>query len=81
MTRPIEPGSREHRRRACERKRRYPDQIAALVFAVHQMETHRGLKLDTYKCRFCHGWHLCRTEGNLQRVRARLFRARPKGVA
>lgn len=73
--------SREHQRRSCERKRRHPDQIAALVFAVHQMEKTPGLKLDTYKCRYCHGWHLCRTGGNMKRVRARLFRSQRKGAA
>jgi hypothetical protein len=52
--------SREHFRRSCKSKRRYADQIAALTLAVHEMEKHAGLKLDTYKCRYCHGWHLTR---------------------
>ena len=65
---------RKLRRRSCERKRRYPDHIAALAFAIHEMERQPGLKLDTYRCRFCGGWHLYRAKGSTRRLAHRLFR-------
>ena len=69
------PDTRELRRRSCERKRRYPDHIAALAFAIHEMERQPGLKLDTYRCRFCGGWHLYRAKRSNPR---RLFRAQQR---
>ena len=72
-TRRIEPGSKEHYRRGCARKRRYADHIAALVFAIERMEATPGLKLDVYRCQFCHGWHLCRTSS--PRAGHKLFRS------
>ena len=69
---------RAKRRRSCERKRRYPDQVAALAFAIVEMERHAGLKLDTYPCRFCGGWHLYRNKrGNS----TRLFRSQARSAA
>ena len=66
------------RRRSCERKRRYSDQVLALAFALDLMERKPGLKLGTYPCRFCGGWHLHHlTPGDS----ARLFRAQQRKAA
>ena len=69
--RPIERGSKEHRRRACDRKRRYPDHVSALAFAIGEMERNHGLRLDTYRCIFCKGWHLCKATTNGRKLFAR----------
>jgi hypothetical protein len=68
----IAPGSKEHRRRGCESKRRHPDHVSALAFAIERMEKNPGLKLDVYPCQFCNGWHLCRTSS--ARAEHKLFR-------
>lgn len=69
--RAIQPGSREHYRRGCERKRRYPDQVSALAFAITKMEETQGLRLDVYKCRFCSRWHLCTAQSKGRKLFAR----------
>ncbi len=68
----IEPGSKQHRSRGCESKRRHPDHVTALAFAIERMEQNPGLKLDVYPCRFCSGWHLCRTRS--AKAERKLFR-------
>lgn len=56
--RSIQRGGREHYRRSCKRKRRYPDEVTVIAFAVHQVEEGRADALTWYACRFCFGWHL-----------------------
>ena len=52
-------GSRRHRARSCERKRRYPDQVSAMAFAITRVEQ-GAPPLKNYPCRYCHGWHLAK---------------------
>ena len=68
--RPIRPGSKEHYRRGCKRKRRYPDHVTALAFAIDKMQN-GAPKLDTYHCRFCSGWHLCTAKSKSRKLFAR----------
>lgn len=72
------PGTPAHRRRTCFGKRRYPDQVSAFAFAVHEMEANQGLKLDAYRCRYCGGWHLFKAKPGNSRE---LFRPRQKVTA
>ena len=51
---------REQYRRGCKRKRRYPDEIAAMVFVQLRQEEEGAPPLKTYRCQFCSGWHLAK---------------------
>ena len=54
-------GMKEHRRKSCESKRRYPDQATALAFAIYGVQ--RGAPgLKTYPCQFCGGYHLAKAK-------------------
>lgn len=45
----------------CQRKRRYPDEISARVFAMNSIQqTDETLSLYVYRCNVCAGWHLTR---------------------
>lgn len=67
---PPQPGTKAHRQHACGRKRRYPDHVSALAFAIVEME--RGApKLDTYRCGYCAGWHLAKAAFKRRKLFAR----------
>ncbi len=47
--------------RACDRKRRYPDEVSATASALFAMEVEEEdprTTLYVYKCRECRGWHI-----------------------
>lgn len=44
---------------ACLSKNRYADRYTAVAMGISQAERY-GIKLYTYQCRICHGWHLTR---------------------
>ncbi len=50
----------QHKDRSCLSKRRYWSEIDALVIASRCMDQRRLLKLETYPCPNCQGWHLAR---------------------
>ena len=50
----------QHKERSCLSKRRYWSEIDALVIASRCMDQRRTLKLETYPCKNCQGWHLAR---------------------
>lgn len=66
--------ARALRRRSCERKRRYSDEAQAAAFALGIMEREPGLRLNSYPCRFCGGWHLHKVKPGDS---ASLFKAKP----
>lgn len=47
---------RNKRRRSCESKKAYPSQTEA-VSAVIGL-SRKGSDVHTYKCQFCHRWHV-----------------------
>lgn len=42
---------------ACRSKNRYADRLTAVAMGISQAERY-GIKLFTYRCRICRGWHL-----------------------
>lgn len=44
---------------SCRSKNRYPDRYTAVAMGISQAER-IGMKLYTYQCRVCRGWHLTR---------------------
>jgi len=42
---------------ACKSKNRYSDHLTAIAIGISQSERY-GVKLYTYKCPHCRGWHL-----------------------
>lgn len=56
----METEQMRQKERSCLSKRRYWSQIDALVIASRCMDQRRVLKLETYRCVNCHGWHLAR---------------------
>lgn len=55
------PAKRKIQRRMCEGKERYRDHAHAVVAARFAGQK-RGVKLRTYDCPFCSGWHLTKKE-------------------
>jgi hypothetical protein len=52
---------------SCARKHRYPDRLAADLYAA-AWETVRKVRLFVYVCRFCDGWHLTRKTPKVPRL-------------
>ena len=48
---------RRIRRRSCGRKRAYPTKLAAQIDA-RQATRRDARKINAYRCRFCHQWHI-----------------------
>ena len=49
----------------CERKRRFPDEMAARAVAMINLQTGGGKDikyLSIYKCPHCNGWHMTRNK-------------------
>ncbi len=59
----------DHIARSCSTKNRYHDEQGAVkamhhtVLRGHDDERSHGMQIGTYKCGYCHGWHVghCRT--------------------
>lgn len=49
----------EVRERSCISKNRYFDCYTAVAVGISQTERY-GVKLYTYRCKICNGWHLTR---------------------
>src|SRR3972149_2316000 len=54
-----QPAARRRRQESCVRKKRYFDELSALIGAV-RTEPYAEVPIFTYRCRTCDGWHLSR---------------------
>jgi len=59
---------RRQRRKECGSKVRHADQTAA-IHAACAMRRNLGSRcLNTYRCKWCGGWHVGHIPGNLRRI-------------
>jgi hypothetical protein len=57
----VKPASARFRERSCLRKTRYREHQQAVRMS-HKVRNRSGLKLRSYRCELCGGWHLAKAE-------------------